>query len=117
MTDETTYWNVLNVLIDTVVDAEDNPSYTLEMDVMHLPVLASLALTGDFDLYLEDTTNANVDDCLSDMHFLAEHNYMLPESLKDASFEEIRDYAVKNKAEILEHILRIFQDYYDEYYK
>ena len=117
MIDETTYWDELNSLIDAVVDAEDNPSYCLEMDVMHLPVLASLALTGDFDLYLEDTTNVSFDDCVSDMHFLAKNDYMLPESLKDASFEEIRDYAVKNKAEILEHILRIFQDYYDEYYK
>lgn len=116
------YWDELNSLIKDVIKAEDNPHYSLEMDISILPTLASLALTGSYSLVnlseedYEMWSDEN-DFLLEDLHFLAANNRVLPSSLNRASWEEIRDYALENKDEILEEIRRIFEDYYDEYYK
>ena len=122
MIDETTYWDELNSLIKDIIKAEDRPSYSLVMDISLLPTLASLALTGSY--YLLDISEEEYkkwfeggDYLLEDLHFLAINNRILPSSLSAASFEKIRDYVLENKDEILEEIKRIFEDYYDEYYK
>ena len=117
MIDKTTYWNKLNGLIDDIVEAEDRPTYSLEMDIMHLPVLASLALAGDFSLYLEDYPSGSVSLCLSDMHFMARSGYMLPKYLSKAPLWRIKFYVRKNRERILTDILSVFLDYYNEYYK
>lgn len=69
-----------------------NVPYCESMDMSLFPVVVGL-LNGETE-----------EECLDDLHFLAENENLIPESLVSASFEEIKKYVEEHQEEILSEI-------------
>lgn len=69
-----------------------NVPYCESMDMSLFPLVVGL-INGDTE-----------EDCLEDLRFLAENNNLIPESLAQASFDEIKDYVIKHEEEIFSEI-------------
>lgn len=86
-----------------------NVTYCESMDMSLFPVVVEAML----DSYSEDELiERNV---LGDLHFLAKNGRLIPEEYEDASYQEIREYLLAHKEEILADIEDDCKSYLAEY--
>jgi hypothetical protein len=95
-------YGILNLIEETadVISEKHgmNVTYCESMDMDLFPVVVEVIL----DSYSEDELIER--DVLGDLHFLAENGRLIPEEYKDASYQEIREYLLAHKEEILADI-------------
>ena len=119
--------DILDLIAETAAAIADycgmNVPYceSMDMSLFHTPVYAMMD-DYDFNDFIEEearTWNESKDkyleDYLSDLHFLAENNRILPDSLEDASLEEIRAYCEEHRDEILDEIEEECNNYLEAY--
>lgn len=98
--------NALELIAETAELIADyygmNVPYGESMDMSLFPIAVGL---------LNDETE---EDCLNDLHFMAENNTLIPDSLAGASFEKIKKYVNEHKDEILSGIETACKEYQKE---
>lgn len=100
--------NLIDKAADAIAEAQGmNVNYCESMDMDLFPVVVKV-IGDDYD---ED----EIEGVLSDLRFLAMNGRLIPEELKDATYEEIQAYLIENKEEILEEIAGDCLWYIDEY--
>ena len=102
-----TEYEVLSLIEETAEIIADsrgmNVPYCESMDMSLFPVVV--------ETMLGDEQEGDLDD----LHFLAENGRLIPKGFKDASLEEIREYLLANKNEILTEIEEDCRYYQSDY--
>ena len=100
-------YEVLSLIEETAEIIADscgmNVPYCESMDMSLFPVVV--------ETMLGDEQEGDLDD----LHFLAENGRLIPTGFKNASLEEIREYLLANKNEILSEIEEDCRHYQSDY--
>ena len=94
---------LINETAETIADSYGmNVPYGESMDMSLFPLAVGL-VNGETE-----------EDDLESLRFMAENNTLIPDSLANASFEEIKDYVNKHQDEIFAEIQSACEEYQSE---